>query len=288
VHRERGKGIVYSVVFHLLLLLLLIFGLPSILRNDPPVEPTAITVEILPITEKSNVKNSEAEKAEKPKPEPKEEVQKKPSPPVKTAEATPEPPEPTPVPTPPKPEEKKPEPVKPEPKPVPKPEPKKPEPKKDVKKPKPKEDSLDAILKAVKETAQKESKDQKKPVEEKTAPTPRAKSSIYDPSQQMSMSEKDAIMAQLVRCWNPPSGAKNAHELIVVINAEFSIDGSYIRAEIANESMGRYRSDSFFRAAGDAALRAVRQCSPLKNLSPDKYAAWGTMELHFDPREMLQ
>ncbi|MEK6747554.1 MAG: hypothetical protein AABY33_11050 [Pseudomonadota bacterium] len=288
MHRERGKGIVYSVVFHLLLLLLLIFGLPSILRNDPPVEPTAITVEILPITEKSNVKNSEAEKAEKPKPEPKEEVQKKPSPPVKTAEATPEPPEPTPVPTPPKPEEKKPEPVKPEPKPVPKPEPKKPEPKKDVKKPKPKEDSLDAILKAVKETAQKESKDQKKPVEEKTAPTPRAKSSIYDPSQQMSLSELDAIKSQFYPCWNAPSGAKNAHELIIVIHAEYNIDGSLIKAAIASESVSKYNSDSFYRAAGDAALRAVRQCTPLKNLSPDKYAAWRELDLRFNPEEMLQ
>lgn len=289
MHNERTKGVAYSLAFHVLLLLVLIFGLPSILKNEPPPEPMAISIEVVPISEKSNMKNSDAEKSEKPKPEP-QDTQKKPSPPVKTSEPTPAPPEPTPAPAPPKPEEKKPEPVKPAPKPEPpKPEIKKPEPPKEVKKPKPKEDSLDAILKAVKKTAQEEAKDQKKqPVEEKTAPTPKAISSRFDPGQQMSMSEKDAIMGQLAKCWNPPGGAKNAQDLVVVIHAEYNVDGSVIKAEIASESIGRFNSDSFFRSAAEAARRAVLQCSPLKNLSPDKYAAWGVMELHFDPRDMLQ
>ncbi len=285
MYRERREGLIYSVAFHLLLLLLIVFGLPSILKNEPPIEPTAITVELLPISELSNVKPSDTEKTDKPKPdEPKEEEQKKPSPPVKTAEATPTPPEPTPTPAPPKPEVKKEE--KPVPKPELKPEPKKPEPKKESKKPK--EDDLAAILKAVKDTAQKEKTDKKEPPKENTSATPKAISSRFDPTQIMSISEKDAIMGQLAKCWNPPAGAKNAHELVVVINAEFNVDGSYVKAEIADESMSRYNSDSFFRSAADAALRAVRQCSPLKNLSPEKYTTWGSMELHFDPREMLQ
>jgi hypothetical protein len=309
LQRPRKKGIVYSATLHLLLVLLVVFGLPSLLKNEPPLEPAAITVELLPISSVSNVKNSDSEKADKPKPEEeKQPEQKKPSPPVKTAEATPPPPPPTPEPKPepkpepaplpkpePKPEPKKvekkpepkPEPVKPEPKPEPKPAPK-PEPKKPEHK-KPKEEDLDAILKAVKETAQKEKTSEKKePAKEKTSDSPKAISNSYDSSKPMSLSEKDAIMGQLAKCWNAPAGAKNAQDLIVVINAEFNTDGSYINAEIASESRSRYNSYSFFRAAADAALRAVRQCSPLKNLPPDKYGTWKSMELHFDPREMLQ
>lgn len=288
MYRERKKGLVYSIAFHLLLVLLVIFGLPSFFKIELPPEPAAITVELLPISKISNVKPSDGTQAEKPKPEdPKEDEQKKPSPPVKTAEATPPAPTPEPTPTPPKPDVKpdvkKPE-IKKEEK---KPEQKKPEPKKEEKKPKPKDDDLDAILKAVKTTAQKEKTDKKEPPKEKTASSPKAISNRYDPSQQMSISEKDAIMGQLARCWNPPAGARNAHELVVVIDAEFNSDGSYLRADIASESRGRYNSDGFFRAAADSALRAVRQCSPLK-LPPEKYDTWKIMELHFDPREMLQ
>lgn len=289
MYPERKNGLAYSAAFHLLLLLFMIFGLPSFFRSEPPPEPAAITVELLPISELSNVKPSDGNQSEKPKPEePKEEEQKKPSPPVKTSEPTPPKvePEPAPVVKPePKPEIKKEE-KKPEPKPEPKPE-QKPEPKKEEKKPK-KDDSLDAILKAVKETAQKEKTDKKEPVKEDTSSSKKAISNRFDPSQQMSISEKDAIMAQLAQCWNPPAGAKNAHELVVVIDAEFNSDGSYIRADIASESRSRYNSDTFFRAAADAALRAVKQCSPLKNLSTEKYETWKSMELHFDPRQMLQ
>lgn len=294
MYRERKKGLVYSVALHIILLLLMIFGLPSLLKNSPPVEPMAITVEILPISEKSNVKPSESEPTEKPKEEePKEDEQQKPSPPVKISEPPPPPPpevKPDPIPEPPKPEVK-PEPKKDEKKPEPpkKPDiPKPPEPSKKTKKPK--EDDLDAILKSVKETAQQEKiTDKKEPPKEKTSQSPKASSTIFDPNQAMSISERDAIMGQLAKCWNPPAGAKDSHELKVVIDAEFNRDGTYIRANIADESRVRYNSDSFFRAAADAALRAVRQCgNPLKNLPPEKYDTWKKMELHFDPREMLR
>lgn len=274
MYRERQKGLGFSVAFHLLLLLLLIFGLPSLLKNEPPPEPVSITVELLPMSNVSNVKPTDGAQAEKPKPEePKKEAeQKKPAPPVKTAEATPPPPKPEPA-------------IVPKPAEIKKPEPKKEEKKEPTKKPK--EEDLDAILKAVKDTAQKEKTDKKPDDKKDTATTNKAISNHYDASLPMSMSEKDAIMSQLAHCWSPPAGAKNAKDLVVVVNAEFSADGSYIKSEIAAESRSRYASDSFFRSAADAALRAVRQCSPLKNLPPEKYENWKTMDLYFDPQYML-
>ena len=169
------------------------------------------------------------------------------------------------------------------------PEQQKPEPKKEEKKepPTPKQEDLEAVLKAVKDTAQKEKTD-KKPEDKKTTATAnKAISNHYDASLPMSLSEKDAIMSQLAKCWHPLDGAKNAKNLVVVIDAEFNADGSYIKENIANESLGRYNSDSFFRSAADAALRAVRECSPLKNLPAEKYETWKIMELHFDPKELF-
>lgn len=287
MYRERREGLIYSVVFHLLLLLLIIFGLPSILRNEPPIEPIAITVELLPISELSNVKPSEIEKTEKQTPEPKQAEQTKPSPPVKTSEPTPPPPEPepTPLPTPPKPEvPKKTEPVKPIPKPK---EPEKTEPKKVPEKPK--EDDFTAILKSVKITAQKEkTTDQKEPPKENTSATSKAKSSIYDPNKSMSISEIGIIQGQISKCWVPPSGAKDAQDLDIYIDAEYNADGSNINAQLSDKSRSRYNSDQFFRAAAEAALRAVRMCNQLKNLPQDKYDAWKEIELHFNPKDMLQ
>ena len=43
----------------------------------------------------------------------------------------------------------------------------------------------------------------------------------------------------------------------------------------------------FFRAAADSARRAVQECSPLKNLSPEKYQTWRDMEMTFNPKDML-
>jgi hypothetical protein len=50
----------------------------------------------------------------------------------------------------------------------------------------------------------------------------------------------------------------------------------------------RYNSDTYYRAAADSALRAVRnpQCNPL-DLPPQKYELWKTIVVTFDPRKML-
>ena len=50
----------------------------------------------------------------------------------------------------------------------------------------------------------------------------------------------------------------------------------------------RAASDSFFRAAAESALRAVKNpnCSPLK-VPLDKYDEWKTMTLTFNPKDLL-
>ncbi|MDX2112591.1 MAG: hypothetical protein SFW63_02485 [Alphaproteobacteria bacterium] len=270
--QERQTGVIYSAALHLALFLLAFFGLPDFLKRDEPIMPAAITVEILPITGITNVKPSEQppapeeKKEEKPEPE-----QAKPSPPVKQAESEPAP--------------KEPEVVKPEKKPAEKkPEPKKEEKKDDKKK---KEEALDAVLKAVKDTAQKKKDDTSKKESDTASSKSKSFSNRFDPSMQLSMSERDAIMSQIAKCWSVPAGAKDAQNLVVVVMVDMNPDGSYARVELSDESKSRYSRDSFFRAAADSAIRAVKMCSPLKGLPADRYNGWSQLELHFDPKYML-
>jgi outer membrane biosynthesis protein TonB len=272
VAHERPSGVIYSAVLHLAFFLLAFFGLPDFFKRDQIIEPAAITVEILPITGITNVKPSEEPPAPEEKKEEKPEAeQEKPSPPVKQAEATPEP--------------KEPEVVKPE----KKPEEKKPEPKKEEKKDdkKKKEESLDAVLKAVKDTAQKKKDDKTKKEKDTASSKSKSFSNRFDPSMQLSMSERDAIMSQIAKCWSVPAGAKDAQNLIVVVMVDMNPDGSYAKVELADDSKSRYSRDSFFRAAADSAIRAVKMCSPLKGLPADRYNGWSQLELHFDPKYML-
>ena len=281
MRQERKKGITRSATLHFFLLVFAIFGLPALLVPNREIEPSAITVEILPITGITNVKPSEVlpapTEAEKPKEEKKlkeepkkaEKPKPKPQPRVKTEEPKPKP-EPVP-----KLEEKKKEAMK-------KPE----EEKKKEKEKKPKEEDLMAVLKAVKETAEKEEGKESKPVTDGGSKS-KSLSQKYDPTQLLSMSEKDAIRSQFAKCWNVPAGAKDAHELIVVLDVELNRDGSLVKASIASASRSRYLTDSFFRAAADSALRAVHKCSPLQGLPPEKFDTWREMELTFDPKEML-
>ncbi|MFO0389551.1 MAG: hypothetical protein ACK502_07535 [Alphaproteobacteria bacterium] len=267
MYQERQKGLTYSAALHAFVVILVIFGLPSLLDNKREIEPQAITVELLPISAISNVKPSE-KLAEKEKPE-EAKAQEKPSPPVKAAEDSPPPAEkPAEVKKPKEPDKKAEE---------------KPKDKKDDKK-KSKEEDLTAVLKAVRDTAQKD-KDKKE--KEKEDGGGKSKSDQYDPTLPLSISEKDAIRSQIAKCWSVPAGARDAHELIVILRLELAQDGSVIKVELAKESKSRYASDTFFRAAADSAIRAVKQCSPLQNLPADKYSTWRDMELTFDPKEML-
>jgi outer membrane biosynthesis protein TonB len=273
--RERNKGRTVSAVLHAVFLLFCLLGLPSFLSPPPPEEPAVISVEILPITGITNVKPSEKPPAEEVKPEDKKTEQKKPSPPVKTSDATPPPP---PEPSPAELEKKKAEELKKQ---------KEEEKKKKKEKEKKEADDLAAVLKAVKKTAQEEKKDKKKDDKKENTSPSKAISNQYNPALPMSMSEKDAIMSQIARCWTVPAGARDAQNLVITLNAEYNVDGSLVRVELSGTDKLRAAGDSFFRSAAESAIRAVKQCTPLQSLPPAKYDTWHYMELRFDPKYML-
>lgn len=100
----------------------------------------------------------------------------------------------------------------------------------------------------------------------------------------MTMTEIDALRAQMQRCWSIPAGAADAENLIVRVNIALNPDGSLSRAP---QVIGAPLSQSnYYQVAAEAALRAVRLCAPY-TLPPEKYSNWRDINMTFDPRAML-
>jgi outer membrane biosynthesis protein TonB len=263
----QPRGLSYSLLLHSAMLVLLGVGLPVLFPDDRDLQPIAISVEVLPISEISNVpKRQLPEKKEEPKPKPS--PKKEPPKPKPTVKETPKP-EPV---APPKPAEKA------EKKPAPKP--------KETAKSKPKkEDAFDQLLKDLSDSS--DSSDAKETPKNPTQNSAKSKSDRYDPTIPLSISEKDAIRSQFAKHWRLPAGVRDDYTLRVEVRILVNRDGSVKQAGIASHQAGRYARDPIFRAAADSALRAVKLASPLSGLSPDKYSTWKDMVVNFDPKEML-
>ncbi|MBV8060125.1 MAG: energy transducer TonB [Alphaproteobacteria bacterium] len=271
--------IAVSAAAHILFLLIMYFGLPHLLPPLPEHhEPVPFTiVEIADIT---NTRLQEPEQKppapEPPKPQPKPEEVVKPTPPQPTPPQPPTPPKPA---EPTKPQDQA-ESLKAAPKPQEKPKP--PEP------PKPQQTAaFDKLLKNLenkKQTEAPKNTDTKPDAKQVTTPSPSPAASVSD---RLSITEEDLLRRQISNCWNPPIGARDAHNLVVEVIIEVNPDKTARNAEIVDK--GRYNTDSFFRAAADAAVRAVLnnpKCTPLA-LPDGKYEQWKRIDFTFDPRDLL-
>lgn len=273
------KPVVQSLLFHLVVVLVLSGTFTFFPRKFE--EEQAMAVELLPVADKaqSTINAPVAKQKEKPK-EPKPEPPK-PAPPPKAEKPKVED-TPPPVKEPEKPKEDKKPPEKKGDLPTKKPE-KKPPPKKEKKTEVKTQEQFDNVLKnlvgedsPIVDKTDAKNTDRAEPV--LTAPAPLGS--------QMSMSEMDLLREQLAGCWNLLPGARDAENLQVDVHVTVAPDKTVQTAEI--EDRGRYNSDTFFRAAADAALRAVRSpdCSPLK-LPDGKYDEWKSFTVTFDPKEMF-
>ena len=101
----------------------------------------------------------------------------------------------------------------------------------------------------------------------------------------LSISPVDDIRRQFRSCWSFPGGARAPEDLIVKVRIRLKPDGDLIGEPRVVET-GRL-GDPFFRAAAEAAVRAVHKCTPLKRLPQLDYNEWNEIELTFDPREMV-
>lgn len=297
-----GAGLACSIMLHALAVLLALFGLPHLMTPPKEIEEPMV-VEVDTIAEKTAPPPRQVE-TPKPEEKPPEPPKQEEAPPPAPTPPPPKPPEPTPVPPPPAPPPPQPKPPEPEPDPVPvpkpKPEPPKPEPPKPAppdllkdlkpppKKPPPPPDDLDILKSSIDKLRQTP-----KPPSPTQAPTPSppaqktVNSPLTDLAAQPTASEKDYIAAQIWPKWNVDLGAKGADTLQVAVKISILPDGRVTEARrVVDES--RYAGDAYYRAAADAAVRAVLTASPLKvpPSRPDIFRNNPQMTINFDPRSM--
>ena len=98
------------------------------------------------------------------------------------------------------------------------------------------------------------------------------------------VSEIDILKKHISEYWSPPIGASGAENLIVDIFMEFNKEGYILKAEWVNK--GFNANNSFYKAAANAAIRAVKDAEPMP-LPISKFSQWKTLTLRFDPKKMF-
>lgn len=292
------KAFIYSVLFHLGVVVLALVGIP--LGEPLPVEVVeTMDVDIAELTVTTRKQKPPREE----EPAPKEEQPPKPPPAPMPRPAPPPEPEPEPAPAP----EEAAVPPEPEPEPAPPEEPKeekvaivtpvaKPRPK-NIKK---KDDFADMLNTLTLDDEKPVDAPDKKSKEKdfldelnldeivtEDKPKPREKTQIATIiGTRLTVSEVDAVRRQFEKCWNVPIGARNPEELVVEIKVRVNRDRTVRDAVIVDQA--RTAADTFFRAMAESAKRAVlhKNCSPLR-LPPDKYEGWKEMTVVFDPSGMV-
>ncbi len=266
------RSLIYSLTFHSIMILLTVLSLPFMLR-EPIDLPPIVSVELIQITDKTNIPY--APKARKIIEETKKKEEKR----VVSEQAPPaakakEKPDRIPLPN-----EKK-------------------EEKKIVKK----KQNPEEVKPEIRQSSEFEKKkiidtnqiaaliDKAKEVE--AVETKKSKN-ITQSNQKnsfatgLTLSEEDALRAQIFGCWSVPLGLPYDDNLLVRIKLELKKDGTIIKSEILDHERMNKPGQKFYKILAESALRAVRLCQPLK-VPPTGYDKWKNLQLNFNPSEMLK
>ena len=103
----------------------------------------------------------------------------------------------------------------------------------------------------------------------------------------LSLSEEDALRAQIFGCWSVPLGLPYDENLLVRIKLELKKDGTILKSEILDHERMNRPGQKFYKVLAESALRAVRLCQPLK-VPLRGYEKWKDLQLNFNPVEMLK
>ena len=103
----------------------------------------------------------------------------------------------------------------------------------------------------------------------------------------LTLSEEDALKAQIFGCWSIPLGLPFNENLLVRIKLQLKPDGSIIRSEILDHARMNRPGQGFYKVLAESALRAIKLCQPLRVPSTG-HERWKELQLNFDAREMLE
>ena len=267
------RSLIYSLTFHTIMILLTILSLPFMLR-EPIDLPPIVSVELIQISDKTNIPYApKARKIikEKKKKEQKERLVSEQAPPSAKAKEKPD--------RIPLPNEKK-------------------EEKKIVKK-KQNPEEIKPEIRQSSEFEKKEIVDTNQiaalidKAKEEEAVEQKKKEKITQSNKKnsfatgLTLSEEDALRAQIFGCWSVPLGLPYDKDLLVRIKLNLKKDGTIMKSEILDHQRMNRPGQKFYKVLAESALRAVRLCQPLK-VPPTGYDKWKEIQLNFNPTEMLR
>ena len=103
----------------------------------------------------------------------------------------------------------------------------------------------------------------------------------------LTLSEEDALKAQIFGCWSIPLGLPYNENLLVRIKLELNQDGTVLQSEILDHARMNKPGQGFYKVLAESALRAIKLCQPLR-VPTTGYERWKELQLNFDAREMLE
>ena len=103
----------------------------------------------------------------------------------------------------------------------------------------------------------------------------------------LTLSEEDALKAQIFGCWSLPLGLPYQKNLMVRIKLRLKPDGTVLRSEVLDHARMNKPGQGFYKVLAESALRAIRICQPLR-VPPTGYERWKDLQLNFDANEMLR
>ena len=103
----------------------------------------------------------------------------------------------------------------------------------------------------------------------------------------LTLSEEDALKAQIFGCWSIPLGLPYNENLLVRIKLKLKPDGSVTKTEILDHARMNIPGQGFYKVLAESALRAIKLCQPLR-VPTTGYERWKDLQLNFDAREMLE
>ena len=103
----------------------------------------------------------------------------------------------------------------------------------------------------------------------------------------LTLSEEDALKAQIFGCWSIPLGLPYNEDLLVRIKLKLEPDGSVANTEILDHARMNKPGQGFYKVLAESALRAVKLCQPLR-VPTTGYERWKELQLNFDARDMLE
>lgn len=305
-------GAILSLLMHLAILLLILYGLPDLFSQQEVIEPVAVQLATV------------ADLTAQPQPQQQQQAKTPPTPVMKPAPTPPAPqaPSPPPAPVPPQPAEQTPPPVPPQEAPQPpqptvaeppqpiiipdktQPPPPQPPPQQQAQieqapvpklRPKTPPDQTKPKVQPATQTAdfnsllknltQSQPQSQTADITDQTQPPQPTPDQSAPIGQQLSSSDLDAVRSQIAGCWYLDPGKKGAESMVVEIHVDLGPDGTVLGNPQILDTM-RAATDPSFQAEAEAARRALLKCSPLR-LPPDKYDTWKSTIFRFSPGGML-